>query len=432
MPVSNNTRSNKGKTPTKDLSLVALSLTSPQPSSGRRKTAIKSKSTNRGSVKKGPKSNVVASRKARQHANLSASKVARKKLQDKSRSTPIKAEVLVSKPVLTNNKQEASDITTDVLSNTKHIAPVSCNDVDNQMFNFYNYRETLSQYLELFLARRSMDQDRKKQPELWLFLKAEGCLPGVDGHNDIIKRFDNDNLPVIMAIESVHPPINYLAKRTIDSSELRGTLTKFLSFNEAGFKWKALKDLKNVNILVSTTNNSHCDSCNLFPLTKPSKIEALLPSMLQADSELEQLSFEYKGAVRMVRMNRIKAECREFIEDEDDLSEDDLEPLIQAAKLEAPSLRQRLQDKCSNQVLSEKRHFAEMVTGLARETEEEESVIKTSLEAIKVFKIYPAYEDGTLPPPKVVNTFVGTQTKGDVKNFKYDVLSLYGLVDGIY
>ena len=46
---------------------------------------------------------------------------------------------------------------------------------------------------------------------------------------------------------------------------------------------------------------------------------------------------------------------------------------------------------------------------------------------MKVYKIYPKYEEETLPPPKVVNGFCGVQISGDVKNPKYDDRSLFGL-----
>ena len=52
------------------------------------------------------------------------------------------------------------------------------------------------------------------------------------------------------------------------------------------------------------------------------------------------------------------------------------------------------------------------------------------LEAMTVFKMYPEYEAETLPPPRRVQCFFGSQEQGSVKNAKLD--TFYGNVDGYY
>ena len=106
----------------------------------------------------------------------------------------------------------------------------------------------------------------------------------------------------------------------------------------------------------------------------------------------------------------------------------DLEPMMEAATRE--ELRQ--QDMYNAQVHSEKDHFSRMVTSLAHSNKVEETAVKEDLEAIKIYKIYPEYEDGTLPFPIAKKTFMGTQTTGAVKNLKYDDRGFYGDVDGFY
>lgn len=200
----------------------------------------------------------------------------------------------------------------------------------------------------------------------------------------------------------------------------------FISFDEAGLKWVSAKnDMKNVNILASSDKSTYYD---LLPINKPSKIDALEPSMLQADRVHQMLSFLFKGIQIMVRSSHIRGDVDDIIEDEKDLSSNDRAHLIQAANDE----KKRQDEKYSTQVNTEKSLFAELVTSQAKANQIEESSIKASLEALKVYKVYPKYEEETLPPPKVVNGFCGPQISGDVKNPKYDDRSLFGLVDGFY
>ena len=282
-------------------------------------------------------------------------------------------------------------------------------------FDFYNYKETLEEYLVGFLSRC------EKNPELksFVFIKSEGCLPGVSGHEHIIERFDNSNLPILAAVECDVVPIDYLANydRETDTQS-------FTPFEEAGLKWvSATEDMK-VNILVSSNSTSY----DLLPINKPSKIDALKPAMLQADRVHQMLSFTYNGIQIMARSSHIHEDVDDIIEDEKVLSPDDRDHLIQAANDE----KQLQDEKYSTQINSEKSLFAELVTSQAKGNQIDESSVKASLEAMKVYKIYPKYEEETLPPPKVVNGFCGVQISGDVKNPKYDDRSLFGLVDGFY
>ena len=86
-----------------------------------------------------------------------------------------------------------------------------------------------------------------------------------------------------------------------------------------------------------------------------------------------------------------------------------------------------------------KRHFegvTEQMTHVAalelRLIVDDINASKTRLEALKISKIYPKYDDDTLPRPKTVHGFCGPQISGNVKNPKYDDRSLFGLVDGFY
>ena len=285
------------------------------------------------------------------------------------------------------------------------------------MFVFYNYKATLEEYFIGFLTRC----DENPELQLFVFIKSEGCLPGISGHEHIIERFDNSNLPILCIVECSVLPMNYLANYDRETD----TQT-FTPFEEAGLKWDAAHDgMKNVNILVSSDKSTAYD---LLPINKPSKIDAFEPSMLQADRVHQMLSFPFKGIQIMVRSSHIREDVDDIIEDEKDLSPDDRAQLIQAVKDE----KQRQDEKYSAQVNSEKSLYAELVTSQAKANQAEESSIKASLEALKVYKVYPKYEEENLPPPKVVNGFCGAQISGDVKNPKYDDRSLFGLVDGFY
>ena len=274
--------------------------------------------------------------------------------------------------------------------------------------------DTLTDYFVQFLTR----SDENPNLRVYTFIKSEGTLNEISGHEDVIERFENDNLPIIMAVECEVEPMDYLANYDRKSDN-----TTFTTFQEAGFSWDPTAK-KNVYILSSSTNTSH----DLLPIMKPSKIDALKPSMLQADPDLQMLSITYKDVQIMARPSAIDEDVDEIIKDEDKLSPDDRVPLIQAVNAE----KKRLEDKYSTQVDTEKSLFADLITSQAKENEVDESAIKTRLEALKIFKIYPKYDDDTLPPPKTVHGFCGPQISGNVKNPKYDDRSLFGLVNGFY
>ena len=201
--------------------------------------------------------------------------------------------------------------------------------------------------------------------------------------------------------------------------------TTFTTFGEAGLKWEAI-DLKNIHILVSCDNSTSYD---VLPINRPSKIDALKPSMFQPHRVHRVLTVDYKDVLVMARSSDIEEDVDDIIEDEKVLSPDDRDHLIQALEDE----QQRQNEKYSTQVNSEKSLYAELVTSQAKENQVEESSVKASLETLQVFKVYPKYEEETLPPPKsVINGFCGPQLFGDVKNLKYDDRSLFGNVDGIY
>ena len=125
----------------------------------------------------------------------------------------------------------------------------------------------------------------------------------------------------------------------------------------------------------------------------------------------------------MARVDDLEEDCKEMINVEESLSAYDLKPLIAAAK------------KCENEsrrVETEKSHFNDMVVSLAAKKNAEETTIKEHLQGMKVYKIYPKYKVDTLPPPRVVQTFMGTQLRGDVKTPNYNDRSLFGLVDGFF
>ena len=71
-----------------------------------------------------------------------------------------------------------------------------------------------------------------------------------------------------------------------------------------------------------------------------------------------------------------------------------------------------------------------MDASLVVENHVENTSVMASLEAMTVFKIYPEYEAETLPPPRRVECFFGSQEQGSVKNAKLD--TFYGDVDGYY
>jgi len=284
-------------------------------------------------------------------------------------------------------------------------------------FGFYNYRATLEEYFIGFLSRC----EENPQVQSFVLIKSEGCLPGISGHEHIIERFDNSNLPIFCIMECTVLPMKCVANYDRETD----TQT-FTPFEEAGLKWgSATDDSKHVNILVSSDKSTAYD---LLPINKPSQIDALEPSMLQADCVHQMLSFPFKSIQIMVRSSHIREDVDDIIEDETALSPDDRAQLIQAVEDE----KQRQNEKYSTQVNTEKSLYAELVTSQAKENNVEESSIKASLEGLKVYKVYPKYEEETLPPPKVANGFCGAQISGDVKNPKYDDRSLFGLVDGFY
>jgi len=414
-----------GKTPSKkpphkgkatsplDAKLEDLSLTKP---------TRKAKRTPRKSLKQSPNQAGAASR--RRQNTTEKRKQTKQQLTKERRAAALATPPSLPKEdskvsALLEHKQRAAEMSTSLLSNINNITAVGPNEINKEMFGFYNYKATLEEYFIGFLSRCEENPELKSS----VSIKSEGCLePGIPGHEHIIERFDNSNLPILCIVECTVLPMNYLA----NFDPITDTKT-FTPFEEAGLKWVSATDdnMKNVNILVSSDKSSAYD---LLPLTKPSKIDALKPSMLQADRVHQMLSFPFKGIQIMVRSSHIREDVDDIIEDEKDLSPDDRDHLIQAVEDE----KQRQNEKYSAQVNSEKSLFAELVTSQAKENNVEESSIKASLEAMKVYKVYPKYEEKTLPPPKVVQTFCGPQISGDVKNPKYDDRSLFGLVDGFY
>jgi hypothetical protein len=219
-----------------------------------------------------------------------------------------------------------------------------------------------------------------------VFIKSEGTLPGIPGHNHVIERYDNSNLPIVYFVESKVVPIDYLVNYDHETDT-----TTFTTFGEAGLKWEAI-DLKNIHILVSCDNSTSYD---VLPINRPSQIDALKPSMFRAHRNHRQLSVDYKGVVVMARLSDIEEDVDDIIENEKALSQDDRAQIIQAVEDE----KQREDEKFSTQVNTEKSLYAELVTSQAKENQIEESSVKASLEALKVFKVYPKYEEESGPPP---------------------------------
>jgi len=274
--------------------------------------------------------------------------------------------------------------------------------INTGLFGFYNFGPTLTRCVEGHIRRH----ESNPKTRLWIYVTSEG-LKKDDGRTAIIEQ-----LPIIVVVESEVAPINYTCKVSLQADR-----KDFFSFNDAQLSW-----VKNGNISFlqsASLFRDPDDALALLPFKKPSLIDSLEPL------PVNDVQVEYKGRA-------IFAKTRNDVIHSINLEEDldlaiDLCPLITAVK----AAKQIKRDKEAGRALTEKNLFSHMVANLAEEDHMDESSVRASLEAMKVYKVYPEYEPETLPPPREVDLWLGgKQKKGDVKHANLD--SLFGYVDGYY
>jgi hypothetical protein len=172
------------------------------------------------------------------------------------------------------------------------------------------------------------------------------------------------------------------------------------------------ENARGVNFLTSEESKTADDEWVTIPLTKPSVNETLGPE------PVGPIEVKYKY-IRVLA--KTKNDVKEYIEDYPSIlnMETDFDPLVASLRAEKVKLAKINQDR----VDMEKGFFNTFVNNVADANQVSVESVKASLEAIKVFKIYPEYDAGTLFPPP-------SGMRGQIKHNVFN--SFFGNVDGFY
>ena len=279
----------------------------------------------------------------------STKKKSRAKKKPSSRVPPLASRSLITK--------DAESIATKILSRIDEAARIGGSN-NSKLLRYYNYHPALVRYLSEYLQRRMSNPKTK----LWLFIMSEALLLDLpknsnDSHANkkIIHHFHlgqkQKNIPVIIAIESEVEPINYMVQFSTETHH-----KIFSSFEKLNMSWEDMgcyhvlecryrRNFWNFGeryrepLFLPTSDHA------LVPLTKPSIVHAL-----PCDSVL---SGGMNGQIVVIG-NR-----------------------------------------------NERQRFSDMVETLAAKHQQvdNKSTIEASLEAMKVFKIYPDLDKNAMLHP---------------------------------
>ena len=304
---------------------------------------------------------------------------------------------------------------------------VSCDGPQADLVGIISSMDYESSLVRFF--KDSLDR-LERNPTLQLFIWVQARpLSNPDFHFNFIEKFDAASLPFIMAVESKVQPTNYI--RITKNKEIEATqsfsfdIQKFVSFESAGLNWTKRGG---INFLIHDGDTDISVDTTLA-ITKPSAIANLKPNPpgLVAVTFKEVVIAANSSTSDGKWDDDIRTDVLLAIEDHEVLDEGDFDAIL--------ALLEREKERLSklNQVAfdEETSFFSTLVETSAECIDASEDAVNESLQALAMYKVYPAYSEDIFPAPKTRTNWAGVSgVMGNKKVTNFD--SYYGDVDEIY